>query len=166
MVYNANMDIRDKFWSRVDIRSSLDCWEWQAGKTRKGYGDFYAGIRNGKPLYLRAHRVSWELVNGEIPEGLHVLHHCDNPPCVNPAHLWLGSNADNVADKMAKGRHNGGGPGKGVKHHFAKLTDSDVIAIRKLYATGEYSYIRLGAMFNTEMGNVGRIVRRDTWKHI
>ena len=89
-----------RFWSKVNIPNLNACWEWQAGKFPKGYGAFYF---NGK--CQRANRVSWILTKGEIPKGLKVLHSCDNPPCVNPLHLSLGTTADNMKDRDQRGRH-------------------------------------------------------------
>ena len=88
----------DKFWKKVD--KSGDCWLWMAGKLEKGYGQFWFDGRTH-----RAHRMAWLLTNGEIPEGMCVLHKCDNPPCVNPSHLWLGTNQDNMDDMNNKGRN-------------------------------------------------------------
>jgi hypothetical protein len=85
------------FWSRVD--TSGDCWEWQGARVSKGYGSLAIEGRAAT-----AHRRSWELTYGPIPTGMHVLHRCDNPPCVRPDHLWLGTNTENVYDSMAKGR--------------------------------------------------------------
>lgn len=90
----------ERFWSKVD--RSGDCWEWQASRSTHGYGFFG---RDGKVLY--AHRVSYEITNGLIPKGpkrLHVCHHCDNPPCVRPDHLFLGTASDNLNDAYRKGR--------------------------------------------------------------
>lgn len=93
--------IADRFWSKVDTDG--DCWEWQAAKNPKGYGFFGLGRRgDGHAL---AHRVAYELTTGSIPDGLCVLHKCDNPGCVRPDHLWLGTRADNNRDMIGKGRH-------------------------------------------------------------
>jgi hypothetical protein len=90
----------ERFWAFVPVRGD-GCWEWSGSVTEKGYGQFGDGRR---PNNVRAHRFSWELANGPIPDGRIVLHSCDNPPCVNPAHLRLGSDAENTADMIAKGR--------------------------------------------------------------
>jgi hypothetical protein len=89
--------VEDRFWANVD--KSGDCWEWQASVNLDGYGRFCL-----KGKRIRAHRLSWVLANGEIPEGMCVLHKCDNPPCVSPDHLFLGTRADNVRDMVQKGR--------------------------------------------------------------
>lgn len=87
----------DRFWQKV--RKSDGCWEWTARVSPEGYGEFWDD-RN-----VRAHRFSWSLVNGPIPDGLMVCHRCDNPRCVRPDHLFLGTNRENIRDMMAKGRH-------------------------------------------------------------
>jgi hypothetical protein len=90
-----------RFWPKVDASGGKDaCWPWLASTTSWGYGQIWVGETN-----LGAHRVAWSLAHGcSVPAGGHVLHHCDNPPCVNPAHLFLGTDVDNIRDRDSKGR--------------------------------------------------------------
>lgn len=90
----------DRFWAKVRRGEQNDCWEWSAGVDNFGYGRL-----NTRGVVDLAHRLSWELAHGPIPDGMCVLHRCDNPPCVNPRHLFLGTRDDNVQDMIAKGRH-------------------------------------------------------------
>ncbi len=125
-------NVTQKFWPRVERVDG--CWEWLGGRTRQGYGALVVAGRA-----YRAHRVSWEIHNGPIPPGMFVCHHCDNPPCVNPDHLFLGTPADNVHDMDAKGRRGRGWHPRlmGELHHASKLTDAQVVAIREAVAGGE-----------------------------
>lgn len=105
-----------RFWSHVD--KSGECWEWTAARQPSGYGKMVVGSRlDGSRRFPPSHRLAWELTHGPIPQGLHVLHHCDNPPCCNPAHRFLGTDADNAADKVAKGRQ-----ATGVKTYGGRKT--------------------------------------------
>src|SRR5690349_16079301 len=125
--------LQERFWAKV--RKTTACWLWTAGDNGLGYGLIGEGGRGCRRLY--AHRVSWEIHNGPIPKGMSVLHRCDNPPCVRPDHLWLGTQGDNLRDMVAKGRdgfrtH----PDRwirGEEHHKAVVTEADVIEIRKVY---------------------------------
>ena len=125
--------LEDRFWEKVDKKGPDDCWEWRGAKTRKGYGEIHDGDRT-----LRANRVSWEIANGPIPKGngYHgtcVLHHCDNPGCVNPTHLFLGTVADNNHDREKKGRSV---YVRGERQGSAKLTVRNIHTIRQMLRGG------------------------------
>lgn len=110
----------------IAVGMETKCWIWQ----RYVFEDGYGGIMINR-VFWRAHRYSYTLFNGEIPNGLHVLHKCDTPLCVNPEHLFVGTEQDNMQDCMSKDRNC-----KGEDHHAAKLTEEDVINIRKVYKKG------------------------------
>lgn len=148
-----NNTAKARFWNLVD--TSGKCWEWQ-GSTIFGYGSF--GF-NGRTV--RAHRFSYSLVYGSIPEGMLVCHHCDNPRCVRLSHLFLGTQADNIHDAIAKGRINT----QGENHGLSKLRENDVYEIRRLHSLG-ITQILLSKMWKIHRGYVTRIVRRKCWKHI
>lgn len=123
-----------------------------------GYGEFSISRFSSNQL---AHRVSYQIYIGEIPKGLFVLHKCDNPKCVNPDHLFLGTQKDNVHDMYKKERDSV----KGIDSHFSKLDEEKVLLIRKEYSYG-MSQRELSEMFNVDPSNISYIVNRKSWKHI
>lgn len=153
-----------RFWSKTDVRGPEECWPWLASTARGGYGQF--AIRHGS--LTPAHRYAWTLANGPIPDGLWVLHSCDNPPCCNPAHLFLGTQQDNVDDMCSKRRHwahKGMSGNRGTKNGRAKLNDADVHLIRHRFACGE-SQSRIALDYPVSRIKIGHIVRRESWSHL
>lgn len=123
-----------------------------------GYGQINRGVQ-GLGM-TSSHRVSWRIHFGEIPDGLHVLHHCDNKLCVNPAHLFLGTNDDNIRDKVSKKR-----TPTGENHHNHKLTADDVLKIREMYKpwNRESSLSVIAKLFNVDVKTIHKIILRKTW---
>ena len=144
------------FWDNVQRAEPNECWLWQ-GSHINGYGKIYrAGMTH------LAHRFSYEIHKGVIPKGMSICHACDTPLCVNPAHLWLGTRADNTLDMFTKGRAK---PAKGEHHHFHKLTENDIHGIRSRYAQGELQRV-LAQEYGVNRSHISMIVHRKVWKHI
>ena len=142
----------------VRPENTEQCWVWTGHLKPEGYGRIKI---NGRFEY--AHRVSYVIHVGKIPKGLWVLHHCDNPNCVNPKHLYIGNHADNMRDRTTRGR----GVNqvyKGESNPNAKLTWDNVNTIRNMYATGQYTYVQLGEIYNVGFFSIGRIIRQNYWK--
>jgi hypothetical protein len=150
----------DRFWAKVQTGDG--CWSWLAAVDRGGYGVFQRS-RPHLHRYIKAPRYMWELTHGQIPYGLLVCHICDNPRCVNPAHLFLGTQADNIADAKAKGRLRGHPFPRGSANGVSKLTEHDVRTIRRLHAGGLRSRKRLAARFGVCKGSIQAILERRTW---
>jgi len=137
------------------------CWEWTGGRNGCGYGRFWIGAEG---RHRTAHRFAWELYRGQIPDGLHVLHHCDNPGCVNPGHLFLGTQAENNRDMASKGRARNE-PRPGEKHPLAKLNNPTVLEIRRRVARGE-PQAGVAKAFGVSHQTVSAIKLRKTWRHL
>ncbi len=165
-------DWRTHFWSTLNKDGPLPdqqkeyykglekCWVWVFGVTGNGYGGL---IFEGKRT--TAHRVAWILAHGNIPEGLCVLHKCDNPLCCNPDHLFLGTRTDNSIDKESKGRGNHINTPKGEKHGMSRLSESDILRIRELRRSG-LQYKQIASLEGIGWSHVKKIARRDVWRHV
>jgi hypothetical protein len=147
------------------IAKSDGCWLWTGTVLGNRYGRFYLGYFNGKAKNIGAHRYAWERANRPLLPGEVVRHRCDNPPCVRPDHLIVGSQGDNLRDAASKGRLRGAVHGKGVGHRFAKLTDEAIREIRGLVAGG-MSQREVAERFGVHQSQISRIAGGRRWSHI
>lgn len=147
-----------KFWEKVE-KSKCGCWFWKGSIDKFGYGIFHVNRRTRK----KAHRLSWEIHYGVIPGGLCVCHTCDRPNCVNPLHLWLGTNLENRRDCERKGRH-----AKGSGNGRARLRESDVVDIRRRHK--RYCKVNGTAAIASDYGMNEKVIHEaivgKTWKHV
>lgn len=162
--------IEERFWAKVQKGAESDCWLWIAGRTPAGYGTLSVGGRDARPYNVYAHRFSFMIHKGAIPDGMLIMHSCDNPHCVNPAHLSLGTDKINADDMRRKGRARYGGPNVytrilGEKNHAAVLTPQDVLDIRRDAAFGE-TKTSLARRYGVSDSTIRRTVSRLNWRHI
>jgi hypothetical protein len=148
-----------KFWTRVAMAGPDDCWEWNGYRDPGGYGR-YKPAKDASPV--GAHRMAWILTNGPIPAGLLVCHSCDNPPCVNPAHLFLGDNAANTADSTQKGRR---ARPIGSSNGYSRFTESDVREIKRAAESGT-SQKAIAALYGCDPSTISYILTGKTWRHV
>lgn len=146
----------ERFWNKV--QKTDGCWIWTAATDHNGYGAIMSRGKRPGNCMIGAHQGSWLLNRGPIPDGKCVLHACDQPLCVRPDHLWIGTQLDNVRDMIAKGRM-----AFGEKRAFAKLKWTQVRQIRLKYARGGITYRELANEFGVHCGTVGQIIRRNKW---
>jgi hypothetical protein len=149
-----------RFWAKVERHEPDECWPWTAFVDQRGYGLFTIGPPK-LPQQFRASRLAYFLAYHIDPGNLFVCHHCDNPACCNPAHLFAATHRINMLDAMTKGRM-----AQGEKNAGAKLTETDVAAIRALYASGSTSYTKIGKQFGVSKTMIGFIVQRQNWNHV
>lgn len=147
--------VKQRFLAKIEKQPS-GCWQWTASTAKGGYGQFNVGGKNWK-----AHRLSWILHGGADPEGLCVCHKCDNPRCVNPDHMFLGTHLDNVRDKISKGRcgHTGA---RGALNGAVKVRDVPVEQIKQLKAEGK-TVREIGPMFGLSKSTISNIINGKHW---
>jgi len=155
---NKPKDPVKRYWPKVQVKGPNECWPWIAARDLKGYGCFNWNGKNN-----HAHRFAWILQYGQIPVGLHCLHRCDNPACQNFRHLFLGTNDDNIADKMKKGRHRGA---RGEHSGSAKLRAEQVMSIRWEWEYEHTPQAILAKKYGVHEGHISMIVTGKTWKHL
>lgn len=154
--------LAERFWEKVAKRSADECWEWTACRNANGYGTIGSGGRKGRAVL--AHRVSYEIHFSPIPGGLCVLHSCDNPSCVNPAHLHLGTNFDNVQEAIERNLR---WVHLGSKAGTAKLTEDDVRSIRLEYSQDPTSSLKsLAIKYGVSDPAIRMILTGKGWKHV
>lgn len=158
--------LEERFWEKVNIKNIHDCWDWQSSINNDGYGQFWIKGHsfNGFELSGKqqlAHRISWLFKHGILPKENLVCHTCDNRRCVNPNHLFLGSSQDNMNDKVVKGRAVGGKL-KGEEHGKSKLTQEQIIAIRK----SNFTQKTLAQIYNVKQNTISMIKNNKIWKHL
>lgn len=146
------------FWNKVSIGGPDDCWEWTLSRRAGRYGQANYGNKN-----WLAHRLAWTLSSGPIPEGLLVCHTCDNVLCCNPAHLWIGTDSENMQDKIRKSRQY-----RGFDHHLAKLTDDQVREIRETYIPRhpEFGQCALARKFGVSQPSILCVLQRKSYAYI
>jgi hypothetical protein len=149
-----------RFWAHVKVGNPDECWNWTGHIGKGRYGHIRKYGRNGQMIV--ASRASWVINFGEIPEGLEVLHKCDNTRCVNPGHLFLGTQLDNVQDMIAKGRDN---KARGDRNPNAKLNIESVKTIRAMFSTG-ITRKEIATKFNVSYSLIKQIIRREGWKYV
>ena len=152
------MTLESDFWRHVDRSAgSFECWPWTAKRQPFGYGQLAVNGTN-----ITAHRHAYQLIFGRVPDSLCVCHHCDNPPCCNPAHLWLGTHRENATDRTQKGRNS---LFSREKNGSAKLTSEQVSEIRSRAASGE-SHRQIARDFPVCHQHIGKVITRETWQDV
>lgn len=146
----------ERFWAKASVGDPERCWNWNAGRTSAGYGGFYVGGRT-----LSAHRISYELTYGPIPEGLLIRHDCDNPPCVNPHHLRTGTVRDNSMDSSIRGRNY-----RGTRHHFSKMTPETVRQCREEHVRDHVSSNELADRYGITDVAMLNVLHGRVWKSV
>lgn len=149
--------IHERFWSKVNRGSDEECWEWQGAKiAHGGHGQCIAG-----DVVTVSSRIAWALTNGNLPVDKVICHSCDNPPCCNPNHLFIGTQTTNMSDRHIKGRS-----ARGSQIGNSRLTEDQVREIRELYSSGKLASPGLSRKFNVAQSTISRVINRKGWDHV
>lgn len=162
MDFELDQKLITSFYDRIKKDKKTGCWNWQGCKDPTGYGAIkIKGVKYG------THRVSYRLTHGSFDFDLFVCHHCDNPSCVNPSHLFLGTRADNMKDAAEKGRLTSTFS-LGEVNARSKLTRRQILKIRRIHAdpANKLNHEEIAKLFNVSRGHIGRIVRKDRWQSV
>jgi len=157
----ASEEGQRRFWAKVKKGNPDECWTWMGGMSNNGYGTYGISHTENRSAQIRPHRISHYLATGVFSELVDVCHRCDNPICVNPSHLFPGTQEDNILDMVKKNRHI-----KGEKSPRSKLTEKDVRSIRAAYATGNYSHADLALIYKVCRVSIRMVVIGRSWKHV
>jgi len=157
-MWSKIQSLEERFWKKVNVRGDDECWIWVGHRDQKGYGRIRTDPHSVGRGHIHAHRAAWELTNGPIPDGFCVCHHCDNPPCVNPKHLFLGTKKDNTQDSIAKDRFT-----IGERNGMAKLTQKQVDQIRVLLSCGA-TQREVASWYGVSEANISLIKVGARWK--
>jgi hypothetical protein len=154
-------EVVERFWSYVDKADG--CWNWLGSKNNKGYGQYPTVVKHEIFDSKLVHRISYYLNNGAYDRKLDVCHKCDNPSCVNPSHLFLGTRSENMIDCVEKDRHDTSKKAKGERSGRAKLDWTKVREIREKYAKGNTSTRKLATEYGVDNKAIHAIVQNRTW---
>lgn len=159
--YTKSVLPETRFWKLVD--KSNYCWLWKGTKSRKGYGRFVLSVNGHKQNFVAAHRYSYILEHGSIPNGLMICHKCNNPACVRPDHLYAGTNSDNMQDSIRSGTFP---PRYGEHNGISKLSYKIVKEARERYKQGNIGFWRLAKEYGVSKPAMMNAIKGKTWKHV
>lgn len=162
--YSITSELVGRFSEKFVAIPIAGCWIWTAAVNEFGYGRFFVEWRCGRSVLDKAHRVSWRIYKGEIPDGFGILHHCDVPCCVNPSHLFVGTQKDNVADRLSKNRPKTGA--RGERHPRALLNDDLVVSIRRNFSGLHGEITDIAKKYSVSESTINSIISGRTWRHI